>query len=123
MREGYKTKSSSKKSSKKSHWVKPECIKSQTGKSDKGEKLIVLMEKDVLKKYGYDNIKLLSKTARQIALKKAIKENKALSVYRRIIAIATLNKNKNPELYKILRDDALWIKSQIEYISKQSSKK
>ena len=34
-------------------------------------------------------------------------------------AIATLNKNKDEKLYKILREDADWIKTQPEYIEKK----
>jgi len=132
MREGYKVKShkSHSKNGKekiiKEHWVKPECIKSQSNRSTKGEKLITIIEKDVLGKYGYNNIRELSQLKRYISLHKAIKDNKPLSIYRRIIAIATLNKNKDPQLYKILREDAKWIKMQKEYKllkSKKSSKK
>lgn len=74
------------------------------------KKVIVIIEKDVLGKYGYDNIKNISATKRHIALKKALKELKPLSVYRRLIAIATLNKNKDNELFDILRNDAEWVK-------------
>ena len=81
------------------------------------------MEKDVLKPFGYKNIDMLDKSSRHIALKKAIRAIKPLSVYRRIIAIATLNKNKDVKLYNILREDAEWIKTQPEYIDKKSSKK
>ena len=112
-------------------WTAPACIPSVLGRSVKGKKVIVLIEKDVLKKYGYDNIMSLSKTQRHSALKKAIKANKPLSIYRRVVAISTLNKNTNPKLYKILREDSEWIKIQPEYeknkasnkFSKKSSKK
>jgi hypothetical protein len=76
------------------------------------KKVIIIIEKDVLGKYGYDNIKNISATKRHIALKKALKELKPLSVYRRLIAIATLNKNKDNELFDILRADAEWVKNQ-----------
>jgi hypothetical protein len=79
--------------------------------SKKGsKKAIIIVDKDVLGKYGYDNIKNISANKRHIALKKALKELKPLSVYRRLIAIATLNKNKDVKLHDILRDDAEWIK-------------
>jgi hypothetical protein len=128
-REGYKKESykSHSKSGKninvKESWTAPACIKSPLGRSVKGEKLIVLMEKDVLKKYGYDDIVHLTKNERHRALRKAIRANKPLSIYRRIIAISTLNKNTNPKLYKILREDAEWIKTQPEYIAKKASNK
>ena len=81
------------------------------------------MEKDVLKPFGYEHVESMTKSARQSALKKAIKAVKPLSIYRRIIAIATLNKNKDAKLYNILREDADWIKSQPEYLAKKASKK
>ncbi len=129
MREGYKRASykshskSGKKTSVKSNWTAPSCIKSVVGKSEKGEKLIVIIDKDVLGKYGYNNITVMKQTDRHRALRKAIKANKPISIYRRLIAIATLNKNKDKKLYKVLREDAAWIKTQTEYIVKSSSKK
>ncbi len=134
LREGFK-KESYKSHSKKGKeinvigsWTKPECIPSVTGKSTKGPKLITIIEKDVLGKYGYLNIKNLSKGDRHAALRNALKVIKPLSVYRRIIALSTLNKNKDSELYEILKSDADWIKTQNIYIkdrnsSKKSSKK
>jgi hypothetical protein len=82
-----------------------------------------------LSKYGYENIKSLSAKERKTALKNAIRDIKPLSVYRRLVALSTLNKNKDTDLYKILKEDSEWIKSQVEYIiqqatnSKKSSKK
>jgi hypothetical protein len=76
------------------------------------KKVIIIVDKDVLGKYGYDNIKIISTTKRHSALKKALKELKPLSVYRRLIAIATLNKNKDIVLFDILRADAEWVKKQ-----------
>jgi hypothetical protein len=104
-------------------WTKPACIKSITGKSKKGSKLITIMNKDVLGKYGYSNIKSLSKTERHSFLREALKKIKPLSVYRRLIALATLNKNKNEELFIILRNDADWIKTQDVYIKSKNIKK
>jgi hypothetical protein len=134
LREGFK-KESYKSHSKKGKeinvsgsWTKPECIPSVTGKSTKGPKLITIMEKDVLGKYGYSNVKTLSKGERHSALRNALKSIKPLSVYRRIVALSTLNKNKDQELYDILKSDADWIKTQDVYIkaknpSKKNSKK
>lgn len=129
MREGYYIKSrkghtkSGKEINVKEHWVSPGCINSPLGRNTKGEKIITIMEKDILKPFGYENIKNITTSERQKALKKAIKTLEPLSVYRRIIAIATLNKNKDEDLYKILRYDAKWIKSQSEYINQKASKK
>ena len=104
-------------------WTKPACIKSVTGKSKKGSKLITIMDKDVLGKYGYSNIKSLSNTERHSAIRNALKKIKPLSVYRRLIALATLNKNKDEELFIILRKDADWIKTQDVYIKSKNIKK
>lgn len=129
LREGYKRdsyKSHSKKGDSikvKSSWTKPECIKSQTGKSEKGEKLIVIIEKDVLGKYGYDKVKSLSPKERRSALRKAISEIKPLSVYRRLVALSTLNKGKDKGLAKILKEDSEWIKTQSQYIVSKSGSK
>lgn len=129
LREGFK-KESYKSHSKKGKeikvsgsWTKPECIPSVTGKSTKGPKLITIIEKDVLGKYGYSNVKTLSKGERHSALRNALKEIKPLSVYRRIVALSTLNKNKDQELYDILKGDSDWIKTQDVYIKAKSSSK
>jgi len=129
LREGFK-KGSYKSHSKKGKeinisgsWTKPECIPSVTGKSTKGPKLITIIEKDVLGKYGYLNVKTLSKGKRYSALRNAIKSIKPLSVYRRIVALSTLNKNKDQELYDILKNDADWIKTQDVYIKAKSPSK
>ena len=115
MKEGYKRKpynKLSKSGSKihiKSNWVSPTCIKSNSENSKKS-KVITIMEKDILEPYGYKNIKNLTVVKRHNSLNKAIQDIKPLSIYRRLIAIATLNKNKNMELFKILREDAEYIK-------------
>jgi hypothetical protein len=115
MKEGYKRKPYTKisrsgsKTSIKSTWVAPTCIKSNS-KGSKRNKVITIMEKDVLEKYGYINVKNLPITKRHSCLNKAIHEIKPLSIYRRLIAIATLNKNKDKELFDILREDAEYVK-------------
>jgi hypothetical protein len=125
MKTGYKVQSKNKS---KPTLVKPSRIKSKTSKTSKSEKgkgkqLIVIMEKDVLDKYGYSDVKTLSLVERRKALKKAIKDNKPLSIYRRLVAISTLNKNKDLDLYLIFKTDAEWIKTQPEYINQKASSK
>lgn len=110
LREGYKRKT---RSSKKLIEVPPVCIKSQTGKPH-GEQLFVL-EKDVLAKYGYVDVKSLTKTERQHCLKKALKKLKPLSLMRRLNALSVLNKDQNPKLSKIFKDDSEWIKTTDDY--------
>jgi len=116
-REGYKvTKNINEKTI--DYWVEPKCIKSQVNRSTKGSKDIVILEKDALKKFGYSDIVNKSFEERKKSLKKALLKIKALSVYRRLIAISTLNKNKNPKLYKKLQEDIKWLKTILERISK-----
>ena len=96
----------SKKGSKSSSNKKGSKVNNKKGSK---KKVIIIIEKDVLGKYGYDDIKNISITKRHSALKKALKELKPLSIYRRLIAIATLNKNKDIVLFDILRKDADWV--------------
>lgn len=105
------------------HRVPPACIPSVLSRSSKKPKLITITDRDLLAKYGYHEIKNKSEISRHRALGKAIRDNKPLSVYRRLVAIATLNKNKDHELCEILRADAEWIKRQPEYIEHMASKK
>ena len=100
------------------YWVEPKCIKSQVNRSTKGSKDIVILEKDALKKFGYSDIVDKSFEERKKALKKALLKIKPLSIYRRLIAISTLNKNKNPKLYKKLQEDIKWLKTILEKLSK-----
>jgi hypothetical protein len=96
VREGYKRSSYKKKSGTivPKKWVSPSCIKSRTGRP-KGLQLFIL-DKNVLSKYGYENIENLSVNKRHESLKKALDDKiKPLSMYRRLIALATLNKNLN----------------------------
>ena len=83
----------------------------------------VILEKGVLEKYVYKNVLNLTKLQHHKVLKKAIKKIKPLSVYRRVLEIATLNKNKDSKLSKILKNDANLIKTQKEYIENEASNK
>ena len=111
LREGYYRKPSIRRSCKKvkGTWISPKCIKSKTGKPH-GKQLFVL-EKGTLSKFGYSKINELTLTQRKEALKKALKILKPISVFKKLNAVATLNKNINPELSKTFKKDANWIKS------------
>ncbi len=89
--------------------------------SKRNSKVRIVLRKDILGKYGYKDVKKTSKQKRHRALHKAINEEKPLSVYRRLVALSTLNKYKDPTLHDKFRDDAEWIKTQKEY--KRGSKK
>lgn len=115
------SKKASKKASKKvsrktSKKVSKKVSKKKTSKkksSKKKSKTIIVLEKDILGKYGYHNVHELTKKQRELALTKALKnkDNKPLSIYRRLIALATLNKNKDIKLHDIFRTDAEWLKN------------
>lgn len=66
------------------------------------------LEKGTLSKFGYSMKN--TQESRHKSLKKATKHIKPLSIYRRLIALYVLNKNKYPENAKIFRNDAEWIK-------------
>ncbi len=120
LREGYLKKNSKSKSGSKS-WIRPTCIQSRTGKPH-GKQLFVL-EKGVLSKYGYENVKNMSRQKRHIALNKVLKKSTSLSLFRRLNALAILNKDQDPGLSKIFKDDANWIQSTSAYQNRPTSKK
>lgn len=67
------------------------------------------LEKGTLSKFGYSMKNTQIK--RHISLKKAIKTIKPLTIYRRLIALYILNKNRQPDNAKIFKNDAEWIKT------------
>ena len=95
-------------------WVAPTCIKAK-GLSKKtgvkGKKLFRL-NSGTLGQFGYENIKNMSQKKRRSSLKKAMQHIKPLSVQRKLNAVAILQKNTNPEVAEILRDDVEWVRSQ-----------
>lgn len=147
LREGYYKKGSVRKSHKLSSgkvigatqvsptWVPPTCIKSRAKTNRSQGKKLFTLQKDVLKKYGYENIKEMTETARHTALKKALNDGtKPLALFRRLIALSVLNEHKDPVLSQLFKDDADWVQTTEEYkarggkrtnkkISKKISKK
>lgn len=118
IREGYRRPSVSNKN--KSIWVKPTCILSRSGKSSKGKQLFVL-SKDTLEPYNYKGVSRLSSSKRQHRLKNALNNGvKPLSLFRRLTALATLNKNINPKLHDIFTEDAQWVKTTKAYHNRNS---
>jgi hypothetical protein len=108
IKEGYKT-------SKK--LVRPTCIKGTSikGTSIKGtlkREPTFVLQKGSLGKYGYHTKE--SKEKRHAALKKAIIHIKPLSVYRKLNVLYILNKNRNPKLSKLFKEDAEWLKNIIK---------
>ena len=119
IKEGYYRNSYRKKtgSKVKGKWIEPTCVKSRVGSSSKGKKLFVL-EKGELGQYGYDDIKHISKMDRHKSLKKALKDIPALSIMRKLNALATLNKNQDIDAHNIFIEDRDWIKTTKEYIER-----
>lgn len=73
-----------------------------------GLKVIPKLVKGELKQFGYAASGTVR--SRHIALGKAIKEYGQLSVFRKLNALAVLNKNRAPSTAAIFRADTNWIK-------------
>jgi hypothetical protein len=83
-------------------------IKSKSGKSTCcKKKQLIPLRKGTLRKHGYSTD--LSKAKRHAALKKAVKAENWLKVFRKLNAVAIYNKNR-PKLHKIFIADRDWVK-------------
>jgi hypothetical protein len=105
-------------------WVAPTCVKAKgraKSTGSKGKKLFRL-ESGTLGKYGYTNVKKLSRPKRHSALKSALTDMNPLSVFRKVNALAILNKNQDPQMARIAEDDKKWIQRTSEYKNRKSSK-
>jgi ribosomal protein L36 len=90
--------------------VEAGCIKARTAKNNSNKpKLIGKLRKGDLIKYGYQY--RLSDSLREKALVKAIKVYGALSVYRKLDAVAKLSIQRAPEAHIIFVKDRDWIRS------------
>lgn len=85
-------------------------LKSKSGKQTccKKKQLIPLRE-GTLRKHGYATD--LPKAKRHTALKKAVKAEDWLKVFRKLNAVAIYNKNR-PKLHKVFLADRDWVKSE-----------
>ena len=90
------------------------------GKPGKGPKLIGPLRKGSLRKHGYSTSK--SSSARHAALRKAMRSEGALSVFRKLNAVATLEKRTAPSKSKILLADRNWVKRNSQIGSKTRSR-
>ena len=86
--------------------VKRACVKDM-GNPGKGEPLIGKLREGELSSVGYfmDS----SKLSRHRALNKATRKYGALSVYRKLNALAVLTKNTSPKTAKKAKSDRNWI--------------
>lgn len=123
IREGYKRGTYKRKTGSKikGTWVSPTCIKSKTGKK-KGVPLFRL-QKDVLGQYGYENVQEKTELQRHRALSKALEDIPALELFRRLNALSVLNKDQNPNLSKLFKSDANYIKTTKEYLNRPTARK
>lgn len=66
------------------------------------------LKKDELKNLGYSTSK--SAVSRHRALNKSVKKYGALKTFRKLNAVATLNKNRAPSVSKVFLRDREWVK-------------
>ncbi len=89
-------------------YVHSQCIKDR-GLPGKGPKLIGDLKEGELLKHGYAY--RLPKEYRRVALKRAIKDYGALSVYHKLNAVAKLSKRTAPVASNVFSKDREWVRS------------
>ena len=108
--------------------VLAKCIKSRglPGKTSdryKGvNKGIGPLKKGELSKYGYTQVKKLSKIKRHRYLNSAVKEYGTPRILKKLGAVKTYQKNKSPEVSRILYDNMKWIRKKYDNDFKSSWK-
>ncbi len=113
IREGYYRRSKSKSKTKQGAWVAPTCMLSRNKVK---KKRLFTLEQNTLGKYGYHDIENKSDLQRHRALKRALKDGiEPLPLLRRVNALAVLNKNKNPTLSNVFKNDIDYIRNTTEY--------
>jgi hypothetical protein len=68
------------------------------------------LNKGLLAGSGYYNVMSLTVLQRHRALAKALEKHRVKEVYGHINALSTFNKNKDPALAKIFKDDSCWVR-------------
>ena len=81
------------------------------GKPGIGPKMISIVEKGSLKKYGYSTDKAMG--PRHEALERAIRKYGALSVFRKLNVQVTLRKRTQPAVRHVFAADAEWVRQQL----------
>ena len=108
--------------------VLPKCIKSQglPGKTleryQGPNKGIGPLKKGELSKHGYTQIKNLSKIKRHKYLNSAITEYGSSKILKKLGAVKTYQKNKSPEVSRILYDNMKWVRKKYDDDFKSSWK-
>lgn len=91
-----------------SHHKAYTAVRKDLGKPGIGPRVILIMEKGSLSKYGYSTKK--SDRARHDALDKAIKQYGAMTVFRKLQAQVILRKRTQPKVRDIFAKDAEWVR-------------
>lgn len=81
---------------------------SNTRKCAPSSRLIEIRRPGLLGDYGYSA--KLPLQERRKALRTALEENDAISIFRRLMAISTLQKRTSPEMSEIFKEDAKYVK-------------
>ena len=82
------------------------------GLPGKGPKLIPIMEKGSLTKFGYSTKK--SDQARHAALDKAINAYGKLTVFHKLLAQVNLRKRTQPKAREVFEEDAKWVDAKLQ---------
>lgn len=103
--------------------IVPESCTKDKGKSHGQSRQLFHLAKDVLKEYGYENVKTMTEIKRHKALKKALHDGiKPLPLFRRLNALYTVNKNQNPAIAELFRADRNYIKTTNEYKNRDTAR-
>jgi hypothetical protein len=92
--------------------VHSHCVRNM-GLPGKGIKRIGTLKKGLLSKYGYATKKNVDD--RRIALKKAVKAYGALSVLRKLNAVAVYTRRTAPAVSAIFKADMKWVRTSFEF--------
>jgi hypothetical protein len=71
----------------------------------------IKLQRGTLSQYGYKNISTMTIKRRRVALKGAIGEYSALSIFHKLNALYVMNKNRNPETARLFNSDKAWVKA------------
>jgi len=87
----------------------------------KGFKIPMHLEKGVLKKFGYSNVKNMTASDRHAALRDAVEHIPSLSVFRKLVGVSTLERNTDPKASGIFKTDAAWVRSTFGLLRKKKA--
>ena len=101
-------------------WVPPTCVPSINRQK---KKRLFVLERNVLGKYGYHNVKNLTTGERHEALDKALDDGiEPLPLLRRVNALYVLNKNQDPTLAQKFKQDVNYIRTTQEYQNRPTAR-